>query len=44
MTINTQWLEHAIEAIRNGLADKFTKDGVTVYLVGNIIRIDIKFS
>lgn len=36
------WLQKAIQTICNGIADKLTKDNVTVYHVKNIIRIDIK--
>ena len=36
------WLEKAIETIRAGIADKLSKDNVTVYRVKNIIRIDVK--
>lgn len=36
------WLQKAIETIRDGIADKLTKNNVTVYRVKNIIRIDIK--
>lgn len=40
--MNTNWLEKAVETIRSGIADKLSKDNVTVYRVKNIIRIDIK--
>lgn len=36
------WLQKAIQTIRNGIADKLTKNNVTVYRVKNIIRVDIK--
>lgn len=36
------WLRKALIAIKDGIADKLTKDNVTVYRVKNIIRIDIK--
>ena len=36
------WLQKAIETIQNGVADKLSKDNITVYRVKNIIRIDIK--
>ena len=36
------WLNEAIKAIRCGVADKLTRNNVTVYKVKNIIRIDIK--
>ena len=40
--IDTDWLSKAIEAIQNEIADKLSKDNVTVYRVKNIIRVDIK--
>lgn len=40
--MNTEWLIKAIETIKAGIADKLTKDNITVYRVKNIIRIDIK--
>ena len=40
--IDMEWLEKALETIRNGICDKLTKDNVMVYRVKNIIRIDIK--
>lgn len=40
--IDMDWLNKAIETIQNKIADKLTKDNVTVYRVKNIIRIDIK--
>lgn len=36
------WLQKAIETIQAGIADKLSKDNITVYRVKNIIRIDIK--
>ena len=36
------WLQRAIQIIKEGLADKLTKDNVTVYKAGKIIRVDIK--
>ena len=36
------WLQKAIQTIRDGIADRLTKNNVTVYRVKNIIRIDIK--
>ena len=36
------WLNKAIETIQNKIADKLSKDNVTVYRVKNIIRVDIK--
>lgn len=40
--IDTNWLLDALEAIGIGLADKLSKDNITIYRVRNIIRIDIK--
>lgn len=40
--IDTDWLSKAIETIQNKIADKLSKDNVTVYRVKNIIRVDIK--
>lgn len=42
MSIDCEWLNKAISAIESGVADKLTKDNITVYRVVNIIRIDIK--
>lgn len=40
--MDMKWLQKAIETIKEGIADKLTKDNITVYRVKNIIRIDIK--
>ncbi len=40
--MDLKWLEKAIETIKSGIADKLSKDNVTVYRVKNIIRVDIK--
>lgn len=40
--IDTAWLLDALEAIDKGLADRLSKDNITVYRVRNVIRIDIK--
>ena len=40
--MNVEWIAKAVETIKSGLADKLTKDNVTIYRVKNIIRIDIK--
>ena len=40
--IDAEWLNKAIATIKAGVADKLTKDNITVYRVVNIIRIDIK--
>lgn len=37
-----KWMEQAIQTIQSGIADKLTKDNITIYRVKNIIRIDIK--
>lgn len=39
--MDMKWLESAIKTIQDGIADKLTKDNVTIYRVKNIIRIDI---
>lgn len=39
--INTEWFIKAVNAIQDGIADKLSKENVTVYRVVNIIRIDI---
>ena len=40
--MDTVWVQKAIETIKSGIADKLSKDNVTIYRVKNIIRIDIK--
>lgn len=40
--MDTKWLSEALDAIRRGIADKLSKDNITVYRVKNIIRVDIK--
>lgn len=40
--MNTEWILKAVETIKSGIADKLTKDNITIYSVKNIIRIDIK--
>ena len=42
MKINAKWIVKAVNAIKDGLAQKLEKDGVIVYKCGKIIRIDIK--
>lgn len=37
-----EWLKKAFNVIWAGVADKLTKDNVTVYRVENIVRIDVK--
>lgn len=43
MKVNGEWLEKAIEAIQNNLANKLELDNVIIYKCGTIIRIDIKY-
>lgn len=41
--MNTDWIVKAVETIKSGIADKLTKDNITIYKVGDkLIRIDIK--
>ena len=40
--MNMEWLSEALDAIRRGIADKLSKDNITVYRVKNVIRVDIK--
>ena len=40
--IDMKWLQKAIDTIKNGIADRLSKDNVTIYRVKDIIRIDIK--
>lgn len=40
--MDMNWMKSAIDAVKSGVADKLTKDNVTIYRVKNIIRIDIK--
>lgn len=40
--MDLQWLENAIKVIQDKVADKLSKDNITVYRVKDIIRIDIK--
>lgn len=42
MKIDTDWLTEAVTLISKGVADKLTRDNITVYRVKNIIRVDIK--
>lgn len=35
-------IPETVETIKSGIADKLTKDNITIYRVNNIIRIDIK--
>lgn len=44
MKLTAEWIIEAVKTIKSGLAQKLEKDGVTVYLCGKIIRIDIKES
>lgn len=40
--IDMKWLQKAINTVKSGIANRLSKDNVTIYRVGNIIRIDIK--
>lgn len=45
--MDSQWIEKAVQAIKDGIADKLEKDNIKVYRVpspngSSIIRIDIK--
>ena len=40
--MDMKWFSEAFDVIRRGMADKLSKDGITVYRVKDIIRIDIK--
>ena len=40
--MDMNWLKKAIETVESGIADKLSKDNITVYKVKNIIRVDIK--
>ena len=45
--MDTEWLAKAVQAIKDGIADKLEKDNIKVYRVpssngSSIIRIDIK--
>lgn len=40
--MDSQWIEKAVQTIKDGIADKLEKDNVKVYRCGNVIRIDIK--
>lgn len=42
--IDVTWLSKAINTVHDRIADKLTKDNVTVYRVQNVIRVDIKES
>lgn len=35
-------MESAMDAVKSGIADKLTKDNITIYRIKNVIRIDIK--
>lgn len=43
-TLDAEWLERAVEAIKGGLADKLERGNATVYKCGKIIRVDIKIT
>lgn len=40
--MNADWIIEATNIIQEGTANKLVKDNITVYKVGNDIRIDIK--
>ena len=40
--MDMEWLSEALYVIRQGIADKLSKDNITVYRVKDIIRVDIK--
>lgn len=40
--IDSKWLVEAIKLIQSGMIDRCEKNGIIVYRVKNIIRIDIK--
>lgn len=40
--MDIEWLKKAVDTVQAGIADRLTKDNITVYRVKNIIRIDIK--
>lgn len=44
MKISAKWIAQAVKVIKDGLAQKLEKDGVTVYSCGKIVRVDIKES
>ena len=39
--MNADWILEAIAVLKNGIANKLVKDNVSVYRVGDNIRIDI---
>lgn len=40
--IDSKWITEAVRLIQSGMIDKCEKNGIIVYRVKNIIRIDIK--
>lgn len=42
MKLTADWIIEAVKIIKNGIAQKLEKNGVTVYACGKVIRIDIK--
>ena len=40
--MDIEWLKKAVDTVLAGIADKLTKNNITVYRVKNIIRIDSK--
>ena len=39
--VNADWILKAIDVIKSGIANKLVKDNISVYKVGDNIRIDI---
>lgn len=39
--MNADWILEAITVIKSGIANKLVKDNISVYKVGDNIRIDI---
>lgn len=39
--MNTDWILKAVDVIKSGIANKLVKDNISVYKVGDNIRIDI---
>ena len=39
--MNADWILEAIDVIKSGIANKLVKDNISVYKVGDNIRIDI---
>lgn len=39
--MNADWILKAVDVIKSGIANKLVKDNISVYKVGDNIRIDI---